>query len=1058
MARMANRQDPRKDRGPLAWAAQNPVFANLVMGLLLVGGLLFALDIQQTVFPDIQPNQVTVTVPYPSAAPEEVEEGVILAIEQEIRGIEGIERIRSTAAEGRGLVVAELFTGTDRDRARTDIEAAVSRIVTFPEDTEEPIVQVPDPQVQVLSLIVAGEVPVLTLRQLGEAFRNELLRHDNISLVELSGIQVPVMSIGVSQENLRRYGLTLGEIAGRITRTSVDLPAGEIDGASGDIRLRITEERETVEEFAAIPIISLPDGSRVRLGDIATIEEDFRLDEQAAYLNGTPAIRLDVFRVGKQTPIEVSAAAHEFVERQRKLLPDSIQLMTWDDSADIYADRMGLLVRNGSLGLALVLLVLGLFLMPQLAFWVTVGMAVSFLGAFLFMPIFDVSLNMISLFAFLLALGIVVDDAIVVGEASYRHRSMGLEPLDAAIAGAREMATPVTFAVFTTVIAFSPMLFVPGTAGDFFRNIPLIVIPILLLSLFESFFVLPAHIGHARQGRSNRLTRFQKRFAEGLERFIGNRYLPFARRAVELRYLTLALGLALLMVAGALVTSGRISFTFMPDIEGDIVTASLEFPFGTPSSRTREAIERLVSAAQAVDEELDGQSRGVFAQLGQLGGEDPTGAGSTEAGSHLAYVQVALAAAGEREFDSGTFANRWRERVGEIPGVRTLDFNTDVGPTTGDPISVELSHRDIDVLENAARELANELEGFQGVFEVDDGVELGKEQLSLSLSPAGYAEGLTPRDLAQIRAAYFGAEAERQQRGRHELRIYVRYPEAARSTEHSLRNFLVRLPEGGEMPLDQAAILELGRSPTSITRTDGRRTLRVTADVDLQTTTANEVVAELQQNALPQLIREIPGLDYRLAGEQQDQADALQSLGRGMLLALFAMYALMAVAFRSYIEPLLVMFAIPFGIVGAILGHLVMGFNLSLISLLGLVALAGVVVNDTLVYIIAVNKLRREGLSATDAVVEGGGRRFRPILLTSLTTFFGLAPMIFETSLQARFLIPMAISLGFGVLFVTVIVLILVPASYRIVEDGRQGLRRLRRIEPETERGRRTKP
>ncbi|MWJ26899.1 AcrB/AcrD/AcrF family protein [Halomonas sp. ZH2S] len=1023
---------------PLEWAARHPVFANLVMGLLLIGGLFFVFDVQQSVFPDIEPNQVIITVPYAGAAPEEVEQGVVLAIEEEVRGIEGVERVLSTAAEGRATVVAELFTSADRDRARTDIDAAVARIVTFPAGAEDPVIQVPDPRVQVVSLMVSAPLSPDTLHRLGEQLREALLRDPDISRVEIGGLQPPEISVEVPQANLRRYNLSLPQIAGLIDQASIDLPSGEIQDSGGDILLRITEQRDRTQQFATIPVVSLADGTQVRLGDIATIREDFSTDKLEAFLDGQPAIRLNVFRVGQQTPMDVSTAVHAVIAQQRQLLPEQVQLLSWDDNSEIYADRMGLLVRNGLIGLGLVLVLLGLFLMPRLAFWVTVGMAVSFLGAFAFMPLLDVSLNMISLFAFLLALGIVVDDAIVVGEAAFSHRNRGLGSLDAAIAGVHEMAKPVTFAVTTTVIAFLPLLFVPGTSGDFFRNIPLIVIPILLLSLFESFFVLPAHIGHSRQTADNRLSRLQQRFTQALERFIAERYTPFLRLAIQWRYLTLALGLAVLLVVAAIVASERISFTFMPEIEGDKVTVSLEFPFGTPAVQTRAAIERLMTSAQEVDEELGNISQGIFAQLGRRSEENAMDAGEGVEGAHVAYVQVFLVKAGRREVGAGDFAERWREQLGELAGVRTLRFSTDVGPSSGEAIAIELAHQDRERLEEAARGLAAELEQYRGVIEIDDDVELGKRQLDLRLSPAGYAQGLMPQDLAQVRGAFFGAEPQRQQRGRHELRIFVRLPEEDRGTRHSMETLLIQLADGGEMPLEQAAIIEQSRSPRSITRTDGRRTLTVTADVQAGVITPNEVIADLEAQVLPGLLNKLPGLDYRLAGELRDQQDALQALGRGMLLALLAMYALMAIAFRSYVEPLLVMFAIPFGVVGAVIGHLLMGYNLSLISLMGLVALAGVVVNGTLVYILAVDNLRQEGRGVGDAIVAGGARRFRPILITSLTTFFGLAPMIFETSLQARFLIPMAISLGFGVLFVTLIVLVLVPAVYRIIEDARQ--------------------
>jgi multidrug efflux pump subunit AcrB len=1033
--------------------ACNSIAANLLMLVLVLGGLAMIPRIKQEVFPEVALDIVTVTVAYPGAGPEEVEEGVVLAVEEAARGIDGVEEVRSTAREGQAVVSAEIRTGADAQRALDDIKSAVDRITSFPQDAERPIISLRTSRRQVASVIVHGDLEPWQLDAVAERIRSELLEDERITTVEIGGLPPPEISIEVPQENLRRYGLTLGEIAQRVAAGSVDLPGGGVETPKGEVLVRTTERRDRAEEFRQIAIINRPGGARVTLGEMADVIDGYRDVEREAFFDGKRAVQVRVFRVGDQTPIGISKAIEEVVDAQRADLPDQVELAIWNDSAEIYRDRVRLLLKNTALGLLLVLIILGLFLRPRLAFWVTLGMAIAFLGAFLFMAAFDVSINMISLFAFLLALGIVVDDAIVVGESVFQRRSAGEDPETASIRGAREVGIPVIYAVLTTILAFTPMLFVPGSIGKFFDNIPLIVIPILALSLIESLFILPAHLAHSRdRSRMRPLAKVestQERFARGFERFVDRRYRPVAERAIRYRYLTLAIAVGVLIVTVGYVASGRIAFHFMPKIEGEIVTASIQLPFGAAVEDTRGVLERVVDGARAVAEDTgaEGLVHGIYAEIGTstVGEGGPAFGGMQAQGGHLAGVAVSLGAAGERELSAAEFVRRWRERVGEVPGVDRLAFNYSVGPGAGAPIAVELAHEDRPILRRAAEELAAALDDYEGVHDIDDGFQLGKEQLDLTLAPQARALGISELDLArQVRHAFFGAEALRQQRGRDELRVYVRLPDEDVGSEYDIEQLLIRTPRGGEIPLWQAARVEYGRSYTSIEREGGHRVADVTADVDQQVTSGGEVMTDLRQNVLPELMRRYPGLDWEQAGEQQEQAEAIRALGQGLALALVGMFALMAIAFRSYVQPLIVMFAVPFGVVGAILGHLLMGYDLSLVSVFGIVALSGVVVNDSLVLIVVVNSLRGEGRAAGEALVDGGVRRFRPILLTSLTTFFGLTPMILETSLQARFLIPMAISLGFGVLFVTAIALLIVPAAYMSVEDARGGVRRVR--------------
>ncbi len=1031
-------------QGALAWMANNSVAANLLMIALLCGGIMMVPKIKQEVFPEVELDVLGIQVAYPGASPSEVEQGVILAIEEAVRGIDGLKEINSVANEGMATVSIELLLGTNKDRVLSDVKSAVDRISSFPKDVERPVISYPTNRAQVITLVLHGDVDEHLLRHTANETRDALLQRDGVTYAELSGARPLEISIDVPQRELRRHGLRLEQVASAVRQASVDVPGGGVKTTGGEVLLRTTEQRQQRDEFANIALRSAPDGTSLRIGDIATIHDGFQDNEREFRYNGKRAIAINVFRVDdSETPISVTDEVRAFIANYRDQLPEGIDIDTWLDSSEMYRGRVNLLLRNAAVGLTLVLLILGLFLEPKLAFWVTLGIPISFIGALVFMPASDVSINMISLFAFIVTLGMVVDDAIVVGEAVYKERQDGKAPLQAAINGVRSVAVPVTFSIVTTCIAFTPMLFVPGPAGKFFRVIPIVVILVLLISLVESLLVLPAHLASLKsspQGLLGRLYRSQARFSHTFENFINQRYRPFVNTCIRARYITCAVGIALLIASIGLVAGGRVEFTFLPKIDGDIVTAKLEMPFGTAAHITQKHVRTLLDKAAEVDRSYsnkgDALVRGVFSKMGIIqiidGGPSNTGANS---GSHVAMAQIYLVGNEKRDISAGEFARQWRDKVGEIPGAETLSFEYSVGASAGAPINYRLRHPDPQELERAATEFAKILQNYEGVIDIDDGFAPGKEQLDFTLKPEARAFGLTESDLAtQVRAAFFGIEAARQQRGRDEVRVYVRYPDEERRSLRSIEQMVLQTPSGTEIPLSQAAHIKRGRAFTEIKRTDGNRIVEVTANVDEQRANANVIAAKLTKEELPKLMQLFPGLTYSLGGEQKEQGETLQALGSGFAMALIAMFALLAVAFRSYIQPVIVMSAIPFGMVGALIGHVLMGYSLSLMSMMGLVALSGVVVNDSLILIVAINEYRRE-MPLVQAIIEGGCRRFRPILLTSLTTFFGLTPMILETSTQARFLIPMAISLGFGVLGATFITLILVPAGYSVIED-----------------------
>ena len=1025
----------REKSDSIAWMVHNRVTPNILMLVLLIGGLFVALMIRQEIFPAFEHDTVTIRVPYPGASPEEVEQGIILSTEEAIRGLEGVKEVRSVASEGSGVVTVELLEGADRQKAYQDIQQEVDRITTYPDDAEEPVVTLNVHKRDVLEVHLYGRVDESSLRETVEHVRDRLLQHEGITQIELEGARDYEIHVEVSQESLRRFDLTLEAVAAKIARTAVEIPGGKIDTSGGEILLRFKERRDWARQFRQIPIVADPSGALVRLEDIAEVYEGFEDTDTEASFNGMRDIGIEIFRIGDQTPIGVSDAVHEAMADIAPEIPPGIDWVIHSDRSSYYRQRLSLLLKNAFIGLVLVLALLGLFLEFKLAFWVTMGIPISFLGGLLFLPMMDVSINMISMFAFIIALGIVVDDAIVAGENIYEYRTRGMGLVEAAIQGARDVMMPITFSILSNILAFLPLYFVPGVMGKVWGVIPLVVCTVFAISLVEALWILPSHLAHTRSEGYVGLTRllhgWQQGFARLFNRFIRNGFGPFLHLALRFRPLVLACAASILLLTVAFIASGRMGFILMPKVESDrsVVTATL--PYGSPIERTRRVESKLIQGAEQVIAENGGDrlSEGIASRINE----------------NEVRVDVYLTEPKTRPITTGRFTNLWRQRVGAIHGTQSVRYESDRGgPGRGPSLTVELSHRDIDTLDLASQALAKRLEEFAATKDIDDGYTPGKQQLNFKITPAGESLGLTAQDIAtQVRHAFQGREAIKQQRGRNEVTVRVRRPEAERTNEYDVEQMIVAIPDGGQVPLMVVADVERGRAYTTINRRDGRRTVSVTADVEPIGETSR-IQAELKAEALPRLARNFPGLSYSFEGRQADLAESFQALLRGLGFALMGIYVLLAIPFRSYVQPLIVMLAIPFGIVGGTLGHLLMGYNLSITSCMGMVALAGVVVNDSLVLINYTNRLRREeDMRPRDAVHAAAVRRFRPVLLTTLTTFGGLAPMIFETSRQARFMIPMAISLGFGILFATLITLVIIPTMYVLLEDMKASLRKV---------------
>jgi multidrug efflux pump subunit AcrB len=1009
--------------------AGNHVAANLLMLLLVIGGLVSAKMITKEVFPSYDLDIVNISMSYPGASPEEVEQGIILAMEEEIRSLENIERVTSTANEGSASVRVELLSGVNPDKSLQEIKNGIDRITSFPDDVERPIVSLVSRRREVLRLALYGDLDEYSLFGLAETVREDLIRLPQINQVELGGTRAPELAIEVPQHVLRAHNLTLEEVADTVRKAAVDIPAGGIKTQGGEILLRTSERRETALEFSNLKVISQQDGTELPLSSIATIREGFAETDREAWYNGKRAVTLSVYRTGDQTPIEISEAVHAYMEELAPTLPAGVQLTASRDRSEMYKDRLDLLLRNGALGLLLVLVTLGLFLEPRLAFWVSMGIPISIIGSILILYFVGGSINMISMFAFIITLGIVVDDAVVVGENIYHKREEGLVPYRASVTGVIDMSAPVLIAVATNIIAFLPLLFVSGSTGRFFSVLPEVVISVFLLSLVECLYILPAHLNYPKQEKSNRLLLLLGKipiFCDRLlDRFINGPFTGLLRLSLSGRYVVAALALAVLVVGYAYWDSGHINFSFRPRIETDSIDAEIELPYGVSMDEVKRVVRQVELGGMRALEKNGGQSI-------MIGMRTDIGKG----GSNAAEVSITLVPQNERSVTTRDFSTSWRQEVGEIAGLEKLFFDFLVGPGGAAAINIELSHPDPTTLELAAADLAEAVSRYEGVTDINDGFAQGKPQYDFKMLPEGRSAGLTARDLGrQVRHAFYGTEVLRQQRGRNEVKVVVRLPEDERNSLLHLEKLLLRTPNGGEIPLNRAVKIIQGRAYTQIERVDGRRVLDVTADVVAGKANAGKVLADLKKDFLPELVARYNGLSYSFAGRQREKGKALNELLTGLCFSMAAIFCLLAVLFRSYIQSLMVMISIPFGLLSALLGHVIMGYNLSIISLFGMIALCGVVINDSLVFMVTANRYRDLGMTPFEAALNGAARRFRPIMLTSLTTFFGLAPMIFEESVQARFLVPMALSLGYGILFTTLVILVLMPVLYMIYYD-----------------------
>jgi multidrug efflux pump subunit AcrB len=1052
-------RDMSTEKGIIGWFASNHVAANLLMFLIIAFGIVSAFTIRKQTTPDFELNTIQIRVPYLGAAPQEVEEGVVIKVEEAIQDIDGIVEINSFAREGMGSVTAEVATGEDINEILSEIKTRVDAISTFPGLSEKPIIYKQEVPIHIVFVSIYGELDIFARKRIAQEVRDDLMIIPAVNQVQILGDRDYEISIEVSEHVLRQYGLTMSEISQAIKNSSIDMPGGTIKSEGGDILLRTEGQIYTGRDFADLVLRTYADGTRLTLGDIATINDGFVETDGYARFNGQPTAIMRILAGGAQNELQTAAAVKEYIKKKTASMPDGVTMEAWVDRAWYLQGRLDMMMKNMLQGAVLVCLILSLFLRVKVAGWVIVGIPITFFGALWLMPHgpWPVTINFISLFAFIMVLGIVVDDAIIIGESIYTKIRADGHSLDNVVKGARRVAVPATFGVLTTMAAFAPMLFVGGIVGPFFEAMSVVVILCLMFSLVESKLILPAHLVHARIkpidekdlfdpqreiGRLERIPRFfqkiQRRTQHGLHSLIHDRYAPLLEKALDNRGLTFSMFAGILILTIGLMNSGIVRTVLFPEAPSDFIHMEMTMQNGTAPEVRNTVLGRVESAILQINAEYVAANPdsdepvdhiGVFTQ-GDTGGD----------------IYAELYKGEDRSIQADEITNLWREKVGEIPGIKEMVFS-DADHIGGPPLGFNLSGNDYTALENAARELEDKLSEYNGVFDIRNSSNTGGQEIKLDIKPEAEALGLTMSSLGrQVRQAFYGEEAQRIQRGKDELKVMVRYPREERRSIADLENMRIRTPAGDEVPFYSVADISFGKAFSSITRQNRNRTITVSADIDPETVEPGKIIKEISEDFAPGLLSRHPGVSFTLEGGSLEEQEFVRNISIASVAALFLIYALIAIPLHSYTQPLVIMSIIPFGLIGAVFGHIIMGKAISMFSLFGLIALAGVVVNDSLIMVDFINKARIEGVPVKKAVIQSGTQRFRPIILTSLTTAFGLLPIMLETSLQAQFVIPMAISLSFGIVFATIITLFLIPSLYLLSEDFGVALRNAKNL------------
>jgi len=1022
----------KQEQGLIAWFAHNHVAANLMMIIIIMAGLFSVATITKKAMPDFDLPIIQISMAYPGATPADVEKGIVILIEEAVEDVDGINMIRSVANEGVGNVNLEVDESYDINEVLNDVKTRVDGIINFPVDAEPASVSRTIIRNDALRIEIHGDIDPVSQKELAQQIRDELLELDDVTAVRLAGDRPYEIGIEVSENTLLKYGLTLDQIALRIRASSLDLPAGSIDTEGGEILVRTQALAYNYQDFDKIVLLTTTDGTILTLGDIATIVDGFEDTESYARFDGNPSISLTVLTTSNQNMLQVTAAVREFVEERRQTLPEGINMDIWADTSYYLQDRLDLMTENLLMGALLVLLILSLFLEIKLAFWVIVGIPISFLGAFALMPAVGLDLNMLSLFGFIMVLGIVVDDAIIIGESAHHSMTKYGHSTGSIVHGAQRVAIPATFGVLTTIVAFMPLLMISGFAAGFTESIGWVVILCLVFSLVESKLILPSHLVHfGKPNETSWFNKIPKRCNEILDKFVYEKYVPFVSKCIRNRYITLSTFISALIIAAGLMAGGIVRVVFLPEIPSDFIQATVTMVEGSPEQQTRAIMNKLEEAALSLNGKFEFE-------------DSETGETSTDIVDHVIIVGSGVSsgtAAIELDKDvpnqveSDLITEYLLNYVGEMPGLKSLVFSA--GQVFGgNPISYQLVSDNPQELTAAASELEDKLRTYNGLINIRNEAVNNKDELRLQLKPQAEVMGFTLNDLStQVRYAFYGSQAQRLQRGDDEVRVMVRYPEEERLSVGDLEDMYIRTDQGDVVPFTSIADFNMQPGYAQINRVESERSVAVNADIIESMVEPNVVNNDIKNTFFPELKSRYPSVDYREDGGTAEQASIIQDMLRGMMFAIFGIYALLAIPLRSYTQPVMIMGVIPFGMVGAIVGHLLVGIPVNFMSFLGIIALSGVVVNDSIILVNFVNEATAEGKPVIRAVIDGGARRFRAILLTSLTTFFGLLPILVETSMQAQFLIPMATSLAFGIVFATVITLLLITCLYVILED-----------------------
>ncbi|MCF8044614.1 MAG: efflux RND transporter permease subunit [Desulfarculaceae bacterium] len=1031
------------------WSVEHRVTVNLVMIFVIVAGLYTVLNMRREMFPQFALDMIDISVVYPGATPNEVEEGICIKIEEQLKGLEGIKTMYSTSSEGVGSVNLELEKGTDIRETLDDVKTEVDLIDSFPEEAEEPVIVEIKNRDPAITVAVYGDVKERVLRDTAENIRDDLVDTGPISLAEMIGTRAYEISIELSEESMRRYNLSFDQVAAAVESGSIDLPGGKIKTKGEEFVVRAKGRMYTGAEFKRIPVKTRPDGTRVLLGDVADVIDGFEDTDLKARFNGKPAALVQINRTSAQDTIAISDRVIEYVKSQRDNLPDGVKMASWYDLSEMVKDRIDLLLKNGTQGIILVFIVLALFLNLKLAFWVASGIPISFMGAFLVLDYFGASVNMLSLFGFIMTLGILVDDAIIVGENVFSHYSAGKSSKQAVMDSMKQIGGPVLMAVSTTMVAFLPLMHIAGIMGKFIAVMPQAVIAILAFSLVEALIILPAHLDSALSGAGRKkqfvLFSFHERMRKVVEktqdRFIRKIYTPLLKYTLKNRYFTLTLGIGVLIISIGAVKGEHVPFVFFPKSDSNWVIAEIVYPLGTPFEKTESSIKRIEKAAFKLDDTFSDRVKGeknllvnTFSLVGSIPRRDWK---PGVHGPHAGEVWIEVQGAGLRpDLPASEVTAKWREYTGGIPGVEKLTFSPLGGGPGGNPIEIQLAGDRFEQLKKAAEDLKKEIAKYPGTFDITDNFRPGKMEKRIRVKEGARSIGVTMADIArQTRQAYYGDEVMKIQRGKDDIKVMVRYGKKERERISSIEEMRIRTPDNREIPLQEVADIETLRGYSEINRVDRKRVVTVISDLNEDAANAREIVTDLKDGFLKDLVKRYPGISFDLEGQAKRTKESIDSLKKGFMLAAMVIFLLLASQFRSYMQPAIIMAAIPFGLVGAIIGHFIMGFPITIISIFGIVALSGIVVNDSLILIDFINNRIIEGDKVEDAVVESGKSRFRPVLLTSFTTIAGLFPLLLETSFQAQFLIPMAVSICFGLLAATVLTLVYVPSLYMIVRD-----------------------